>query len=514
MIRIDFIKEQPNEDIEISYRNKEDSVSAVEVVHRDRLYKKIRFGGQRDVDYGQYSGLSNLSFSYKVTQTSLITNLHGTLFIFPKSPLIEIIAELFFLIRIVFNWNIPRAYGALKERKLLKVIAIPLEAIVTVPYAIILRLTHRMTSLRNKTIWLVSDRNMAARDNGEAFFRYAQTVKDDNLDIYFVVQEKSPDYTRLQKIGPVISSGSFKHKLLLLLSSKLISSHADIETTNPFFRTRDRFADLLSFDFIFLQHGVIRHDHSKWLNKYEKNIKLFITSAQKEYDSILSFPYHYTEEEVLLSGLPRFDYLESKVKKRVIIAPTYRAGLLTKKTNKNGVRSYDSSFRKSNYFKFYDNLINNERLKEALGRNGYKVDFLIHPNFEQQRGDFRVNKYVTIPKYPYNYTKYISEGSLLVSDYSSIAVDFAYLLKPVIYAKFDEDSFYKTHSYGKSVFFHDETDGFGVIVKDEERLIDEIIRNIENNCRMEDQYRKRVKDFFYRIDKHNSKRVYDAIIRL
>ena len=79
--------------------------------------------------------------------------------------------------------------------------------------------------------------------------------------------------------------------------------------------------DLYKYKFVFLQHGVIESDLSKWLHRHNKNIKLFITSAKQEYDSILNGKYGYTDKKVKLTGLPRFDTLESKNENKIIIMP-------------------------------------------------------------------------------------------------------------------------------------------------------------------------------------------------
>ena len=53
--------------------------------------------------------------------------------------------------------------------------------------------------------------------------------------------------------------------------------------------------------------------------------------------------------------------------------------------------------------------------------------------------------------------------------------------------------------------------GFGDVTKSETELLDKLTYYIENDCQMEDEYKKRVDKFFTHIDKNNSKRVYDWI---
>ena len=80
--------------------------------------------------------------------------------------------------------------------------------------------------------------------------------------------------------------------------------------------------------FIFLQHGVIQNDLSDWLNRYNKNISLFVTTTNQEYQSILTYPYYYDEKVVKKTGLPRYDLLYHNEKKYITIMPTWRAYLV------------------------------------------------------------------------------------------------------------------------------------------------------------------------------------------
>src|SRR5690606_5660322 len=106
---------------------------------------------------------------------------------------------------------------------------------------------------------------------------------------------------------------------------------------------------------------------SNWLNRFNKNISVFVTSAQKEYDSIVNGPYYYQSNQILLSGLPRYDFLEKGSSKgKLILAPTYRKNLARLNTNKNGVRPYDSEFKKSEYRNFYNRFMNDERITALM----------------------------------------------------------------------------------------------------------------------------------------------------
>lgn len=481
------------------------------------------------IETGPFTRLSNLSFAYAVYGTVIIRRLMGgKLKIYPTTPKGIVVAEARYLLRLLFNWRLGDALNYLSKRRdtqaastkarileVIKPFLFVVEAVVYIPRAFLLRiLRHLGMRYKKRPIWLISDRGMAAGDNGEALFRYIANVNDVPADVFFVISKKSKDYRRMAQYGKVINQGSISHKLKFLLADKVISSHADIEVTNPFFRQRDHFIDLFQFDFVFLQHGVTSNDVSGWLNRFEKNIKLFVTVGKKEYDAILQPAFSYTEKEVALTGFPRYDLLENEPEGKVIIVPTYRATLLKTKTDKHGARPYDPTFKQTEYFKFYNRLIQDRRFNDALRERAMTAEFYIHPNFVAQMSDFQSTELVSLPEYPYDYKTAFKSGSLLVTDYSSVAFDFAYLKKPVVYTRFDEEEFFASHSYEKGTFFSPEKDGFGELTYTYDELVKAIVNQIENDCKMAKRYQERVDKFFYKNDKNNSKRVYQAILSM
>lgn len=482
------------------------------------------------IEMGKFSGFSKIKYSYRRHANKLLVHNRRQIKVVPFSAGRAVAFELRFWARIATNIKIGmfrEMFGKLLRRNLSQLsmkgklfqLALPFyvvfEAVVTIPYSLALRLGYWVIKpFKRRPVWIVSDRGMAAGDNGEAFFRYVMSRDDVSADVYFAISKHAKDYPRIAELGKVLYQGSFRFKLKFLLADKIISSHADDEITNPFFRQVDRVVDLYGFDYIFLQHGIIRHDLSGWLNRFNKNIALFVTSAQMEYDSILSCPYYYTKSNVLLSGLPRFDLLENNPREKLVIAPTYRKNEIRMRTNKYGARAYDPQFKHSEYFAFYNNLINDETLLSTLRQTNMTGEFYLHPAFAAQVPDFQSNDTVKVMEYPHNYRKAFEEGSIMVTDYSSVVFDFAYLKKPVIYAQYDHDTVFANQMYEKGDFFSDDKDGFGPVVHHYDKVIVELNKVIKNGGEMAPKYKKRVDDFYYKHDKNNSRRVYEAIIEL
>ena len=378
------------------------------------------------------------------------------------------------------------------------------------------RILYLIHSINHRPIWLVSDKTHRANDNGMHLFKYI-AKKEKKARVYFVIDKKSEDYKEMKKYGKVIKYNSIKYKLFFLLSSKIISSQANEWVINAFEEKKEYLNDLYNFDFVFLQHGITKDNISKWINKFSKNIRLFVTCATDEYNSIVNDEeeYIYTKNEVKLLGFPRFDKLTDNSKKKIVFMPTWRKKITEsmKVKNNSSVREYSPLFKDTEYFKFYNRLINDERIVEVLKQKGYKGKFYIHPNLEQQAIDFQSNECIEVSTEITNYNKEFAENNLLITDFSSVAFDFAYLKKPIIYTQFDQEIFFSEQLYDKGYFDYDK-DGFGPLCFDYESSVNEIVKYIQNDCKLEEKYMERIERFYTFHDKNNCKRVYEEILKM
>ena len=365
-----------------------------------------------------------------------------------------------------------------------------------VPFRIIYMLAYPF--LRNKKIWFYMDRPDESDDNGLALFKYSMK-QNEKIDKYFILDSHNKEFDNIKKIGKVIPYKSIKHRILGLFVENIITSHPDNEIIYPFWGGYPFFAGLLKSNNIFLQHGILKDDISSWLNKSNMNLSFFLVSSAKEYESIFKYPYNYDKNVVQLLGLPRYDTLENqKDKKQIIIMPSWRRDLDHK----------SNEYVKNNeFFKKFNSLINNERLIEKARENNYEIIFRPHPKVYAYIGLFDRNDYVKIDYDKERYQTLFNNGSLMITDYSSVSFDFAYLYKPVLYYQYGDDY----HFDIEDSYFDYETMGFGEVVKTEEELVDLTIKYIEKNCELDDEYAKRISDFFIFTDKNNCKRVHDKI---
>ena len=372
---------------------------------------------------------------------------------------------------------------------------------------------------KRKPIWIVSDRIQAAEDNGQAFFEYLMNKDIKDKKIYFDIGSKSKDYQKLIKKYPnnIIKHKSLMHKILFLNADMILSSQADNYVYNLFGNGKYYIGDLYHFKFIFLQHGITYNDLSPWLNVNSRKIDLILTASEKEKKSIVEdFRYNYPSNYVVTTGFARYDKLLLKditPINQIVIMPTWRKKLVSEVDLNTGLRKYDPNFKNTDYFKFYNNLINNSKLIKALEKYNYKIKFIPHPNMMAQLKDFTANDYVFFERGNVIYSTEFKQNKLLITDYSSVFFDFAYLKKPIIYTQFDSENFYDGQLYNKG-YFDFEKNGYGEITKNVEETVELIIKYISNDCKISKKYLERINNFFVYNDTNNCERIYNELKKI
>ena len=362
-------------------------------------------------------------------------------------------------------------------------------------------------AMSKKSILIIED-NFLADDNGAALFSHIRRNYPERK-VYFAMERGNENYRRMKKIGKVVFIESRKFKLLLLRSRYSATSIEDIRLVNPFRQNYRYYRDILCRrKYIFLQHGVTKDDISKEHNKRIYNTQGFVTSSVREYRSLLQPQYFFDRSEVWLTGMPRFDLLYRDEKRCVCIMPTWRKQL--KALLDSGGEQSLELFRQSEYFKFYYDLLHDERLISGARKYGYTLFFMPHPLIKKHAGMF-VEEGGAVGILDCEYRRAFAVCDLVVTDYSSVVFDFAYLKKPIVYAQFDREEFFSGgHAYG-SGYFDYERDGFGEVCFDLDATVRTVIGYMERGCKLRGIYAQRIDDFFAFHDKNNCERVVKKI---
>ena len=178
-------------------------------------------------------------------------------------------------------------------------------------------------------------------------------------------------------------------------------------------------------------------------------INEFICGAKPEYDFVKK-EFGYPQDAVKYLGFCRFDNLHNfKVKKQILIMPTWRQWF-----GMNGNKAVSNEeFIKSDYFNRYNSIINSYRLNEILEERNIELIFYPHHEMQRYLSLFKT-KFKSIKmanSESYDVQVLLKESQILITDYSSIAFDFAYMKKPVIYYQFDKEKYDYQH-YKKGYF--------------------------------------------------------------
>lgn len=364
-----------------------------------------------------------------------------------------------------------------------------------------------------KNAYLFCERGDEARDNAYWMFKYYRENHPEVNAYYIIDKNNTKDYEKVSKLGKTIEFRSFEHQMAILFSDTYISTHTGYLIPYNYRLFRLLVDRRKKKKFIFLQHGIIYNDLSFHLSNKLMPIDLFITSIREEYN-YLNRKLDYPRGVIKLTGLARFDNLnEYQTKNYILFMPSWRNYILTA-SYKNKKTNDSELFMKSEYYKRFYSLLNSPKLSNLLKDN--KIELWFYPHYEVQKfiDLFNIDnsRIKVLNREEYYIPDLLKEAKALITDYSSVFFDFAYMKKPSIYYQFDQEEFYEKQ-YAKG-YFRYERDAFGKVVKEEKSLIKELENLIDNNYELDKVYKQRVDRTFKYRDSLNSKRIYEAIEEL
>lgn len=364
--------------------------------------------------------------------------------------------------------------------------------------------------------WLLMDRETKADDNAEHFYRYMMKNHPEQV-CYFALNKTAPDWLRLEQEGfKLVEFGTKNFEERISKAEKIISSHLEKHINNYF---GDFYED--SKKFIFLQHGVTVHNLSSWINS-KRNLHVFITVTYQEHKAIVSNfnDYKLTEKEVILTGFPRYDNLllqNNDKTNTILIMPTWRKNIVGENIGiGSNTRTINTAFLETEYAKSWKSFLHSTALKKLIEKYQHNIIFAPHPNIEPYLEMFNIPKYINIwsgVQETDSIQTLFGNSSILITDYSSVAFDMAYLNKAIIYYQFDKNSFFSGEHTTQEGYFSYEENGFGAVVETEEQALSEL-EILMKNGKAQPQYLSRIQNTFPFQEGGNCERVYQAIIAL
>ncbi len=366
---------------------------------------------------------------------------------------------------------------------------------------------------KNKRIWLMYDKLYKGGDSCEYLYRFTKD-KHDGVTRYYIIDKNTSDYRQMKRDGlHPVKTGSLKHKMAFLNADIALITNSQCFPFNGYSLDKSRFIrDLCNFPTMCLQHGLSVQKCAMAQQRIIDNTRMYFIASKYEEKNLNNHVYGYKDTGILkMTGIGRYDGLINNDQKQILITPTWRMyNAMPVTTSEGEQRSYNPDFKNTVYYRIYNDLINDQKLIETAKRTGYQIKYLLHPILSAQVGDYTPDPYVEVISSvgDMSYEKILTESSLMVTDYSGVQFDFAYMKKPLVYFHPDE---LPAH-YDDGGFFYD-TMGFGEICTTSAQLVDTLCEYMENGCRMKPEYIARVDDFYHWDDHNACQRIYDEIMQ-
>lgn len=366
--------------------------------------------------------------------------------------------------------------------------------------------------------WVFADRENEADDNAEHLYRWVRQNHPE-IKTWFLLSRSSPDWSRLSREGFRLMPRTWLRKILLLNCKHIISSqpihfHGGFSTAI--------YGDLMTWKFTYLKHGVIEKDMSHWLNK--TSFDRLITASPDEHKSIVDddTPYIFTTKETRRTGLCRHDML-GHLRLRLpveevdalLVMPSWRGKLAERVAAQANLNDQITQFANSGYAKHWRSLLGSEYFHKLAAANDKRIVFMPHPNCLPFLSAFDPPSYVDIKtKARDNIQDIFCRTSVMITDYSSVAFEMAYLQRPVIYYQFDRERFFGADHNWREGYFNYERDGFGPVATNEAEVFHFLNVILSKNCEPDTKYLERMNKTFPERDGKACKRVYKSIIEL
>lgn len=359
-----------------------------------------------------------------------------------------------------------------------------------------------------KHIWLLCEYGPEARDNAFYLYKYLREEHPE-VDAVYALNRDSIDMNRVKDIGEVVHYGTLKHWIYYLSAEVNISSQKGGKPNAAVCYMLEVVLGILKNTRVFLQHGIIKDD-LPFLHYDKTKMSMFMCSTQSEYDFV-NGTFGYPEGSVVLTGLCRYDNLRDVSDgTKIAIMPTWREWLYN--THEMESVEHTKEFTETQFYRMWSALIHD--LLHSYENSNLKIVVCLHRNMQQYNEYFEriSDKLEIINLENGDVIDVLKEAACMISDYSSVAIDFAYLRKPLAYYQADYEQFRRNHL--PEGYFDYERDGFGKVCYNKKDVLEWLEARRQDNFSQEKMYQERVEKFFTFHDYHYCERNYNAICKL
>ena len=376
-------------------------------------------------------------------------------------------------------------------------------------YLKIKRLRKRYHSTIDKyaerRIWLMCDSKNANSEDAHDIYNYINSLHDKRgIEVFYSHREINPDdsfiMTAFQSNN--LASGTMTQKIIAMNADVIISNGHNVYKNLGFEDGEEiYYRDLLMADIVSFGDGISMLRSAQFENKMYDDTALRFCGSEQEYERLIHPIYGYDQKHLFAFGYPHMDTLMSVPSKQILVCPAMRRGFV-----KYAHIGYQN-FTTEPLYSVFNSFIADRKLLSALHENNCNLVLILPEELAKQEYLWNKSEYVSVSSFEnLGYKETIEKSAMLITDYSNIAFDFAYMRRPIIYYQNPNVSLQNnisTFSYRES--------GFGDVVTDADELVEKVISTINSNFEVSAEYLKRRKDFFAFDDRNNCKRIANAI---
>lgn len=358
-----------------------------------------------------------------------------------------------------------------------------------------------------KRIIFTSTGNIKYDHNSRYLFEYFLKYYSD-LEVKYIINEPNLKKSLEKDIGNYfVETNSLQGMLYSLKAYTWITSSMELPVGGIFQRI-NRLVIHLGHGTPLKNIGFLEKNISTLKKVYYiliKNNFSYVLSTSHDFDKIMSEFLNIPLKRIFTNGQPRLDSIFEKKEdilkkvfnieknmKNILYAPTWRQDSDTK------------------LFPFSD--FDEKEMEEYLKNNRINIFLRVHPDFETEI-DEKLLKikgiYVLNSKVVKDISEYLSCFDLLITDYSSIFIDYLLLDKPVLFLPYDFEDYNKKIGFTVDYMSHTP----GPKIYSFKSFKNEIIELLNNE---EYFYRDRIKDkAFYNLytDNKNCERISKFILK-
>lgn len=375
----------------------------------------------------------------------------------------------------------------------------------------------RLPGIRHhfRDAWAISDRDVDADDSGEHFYRWLRRHHPE-VNAWYMLERGSPDWARLKAEGFRLIAPGVWRKCMLLNARHVVATHTHHSLGGFDVRL---YGDWMRWKFTFVPHGVNMNDLSHWLNTQSIDCLASGSPPEHEYQVGNNSGYRYTSRETIYTGLPRHDALarlaatvpESE-RRLVLFMPTWRSSLFDERAWASAPEERIAIAERSDFVAHWRRVFNHPSLRELARQQGLELGFFAHTNLVPVLQALHLPREFRVFQPGIDrFQPVIARTAAFVTDYTSVAFEFALLRRAIFYFQPDRERFYGGDHNWRPGYFDYDHDAFGPVARSADELVAALARSAPTGFRPDPLFVARMRFALPDADGRGSDRVYEAI---